>query len=60
MLKKCLLAICVGGFALSACAAGNSDAASTAASTVALPANAANAVNAPAEVRQALEKFAPD
>lgn len=56
MLKKCLLAICVGGFALSACAAGNSDAASTAASTAATPANAANA---PAEVRQALEKFAP-
>ena len=49
MLKKCLLAICVGGFALSACAAGDSGAAST----------AANAANAPAAVRQALQKFAP-
>jgi len=49
MLKKCLLAICVGGSALSACAAGDSGAAST----------AANAANAPAAVRQALQKFAP-
>lgn len=52
MLKKCLLAICVGGFALSACAASDSGAASTTAVT-------ANASNAPAAVRQALQKFAP-
>lgn len=52
MFKKCLLAICVGGFALSACAAGDSGAASIAAS-------ATGAANAPAVVHQALEKFAP-
>lgn len=56
MLKKCLLAICVGGFALSACAAGDPGAASTAALTAA---PATNAANAPAAVRQALQKFAP-
>jgi thiol:disulfide interchange protein DsbC len=45
MLKNWLLAVCVGGFALSACAAGDSGVAST--------------QQAPAAVRQALQKFAP-
>jgi thiol:disulfide interchange protein DsbC len=45
MLKKWLLAVCVGGFALSACAASDS--------------GTASAPRAPAAVRQALQKFAP-
>jgi thiol:disulfide interchange protein DsbC len=44
MLKKWLLAACIGGFALSACAAGDSG---------------APAAKTPDAVRQALQKFAP-